>query len=145
MKIKAALAVLALTSGLAVAKTQPKAAEPAAPQQNAVPVTFVGCEEGTPSQYFLIDNSGRTYNLTGQESLLAQGVHAQVEVNGSLTFAGENTGEAPVGKPFENHASETSTAAGVNNSGDGTSANGNPVINVTQARQVAATCDNFNY
>lgn len=143
MKMKAALVVLALVGTLAAAepRSSTKTEDTA---QNPVPVKIVGCLQGTSGQYRLFDNSGRMYNLAGGEALLAPGLHAQVEITGTVSDPGGSFVPAQAGNHSGLQVSESSTNAGTNNTGTGTSANGNVTVNVSGAKIVSPTCDDSN-
>ncbi len=144
MKLKVALMALALGGTLALAQAKPLPMPAKAAAQNPAPATLVGCLEGTPGQFLLIDYSGRLYNLVGDDSQLGLALHAEIEVqgtlpnpNGSIVLAESQSGK-------KDYVSESSTDAGTNNSGAGVSTKGNKVVNVTSAKIVAPDCDNFN-
>jgi uncharacterized protein YdeI (BOF family) len=79
---------------------------------NAVSGNMEGCVGGSAGSYTLTDSSGKTYQLAGDTSSLADHIGHQVKVSGTLASAA------------------------------GSAAGGTPTITVKKVKMVSATCPN---
>jgi uncharacterized protein (UPF0333 family) len=100
------------SSAQSAAQDAQQSASQAAKDANAAAGNVEGCIGGSAGSYTLTDSSGKTYQLTGDTSSLADHVGHDVKVSGTM-------------------ASGAASAAG-----------GTPSITVKKVKMVSATCPN---
>lgn len=111
---------LALSAACLQAQDQSQSAATPSAGQTAASQTVEGCLQGSNGSFTLTDNSGTTYQLSGDNSKLADHVGHQVSITGS-------TSGASAGSP-------TSTAT------PSSSGSGSQTLTVDKVKMVSKTC-----
>lgn len=111
------LSLLLLGGSWAVAQNSPSSSQTGSTSASAGTHTVEGCLSGSDGKYLLTDMHGKTYELTGDNSKLAEHVGHEIKVTGT-----ETTGSA------------SQTAAGAAAGETGTT------IEVSSVKHISKTC-----